>query len=358
MKGTGEPGAFCFATAPALSNFAGHALLHMLALSLTAPRRFEFIEQDEPAAPAAHEALVRVHAVGVCGTDVSGYLGKMPFIQYPRILGHELGVEVLTVGGAVTNVKPGDRCSVEPYLNCGTCTMCLCGRTNCCETLQVLGVHCDGGLRPFIKIPAHKLHAANNLAFEQLALVETLAIGCHAVNRGAPREKETVLVIGAGPIGLSVIEFVRLTGAKLHVIEPNARRREFVRANYDLKDVHGSMEPTAFADVVFDATGNPASMAGAPEFAAFGGRVVFVGITSEPVPLNDPLFHRRELTLLATRNAVAGDFTRILALIGKGLIQTQPWISHRLGFGGVPGSFPELLRLESGMVKAVISLNA
>lgn len=328
----------------------------MQALTLTAPGQFEFIEQAEPVTPAAGAALVRVHAVGVCGTDVSGYLGKMPFIQYPRILGHELGVEVIAVGSGVTAVKSGDRCSVEPYMNCGTCSMCQRGRTNCCETLQVLGVHCDGGLSPLITLPAHKLHPANGLAFEQLALVETLAIGCHAVNRGAPQAGETVLVIGAGPIGLSVIEFVRLTGARLQVIEPNARRREFVRVNYALKDVHEVLEPSPTADVVFDATGHPASMSRAFEFAAFGGRVVFVGITSEPVPLNDPLFHRRELTLLASRNAVAGDFTRILALISEGRIQTQPWITHRLAFGEVPSSFLELLKPGSGVVKAVIGM--
>jgi alcohol dehydrogenase len=332
------------------------ATLSMTALALTAPKQFEFIEQDEPAALYADEALVRVHAVGICGTDVSGYLGKMPFIQYPRILGHELGVEVVSVGGSVATVKPGDRCSVEPYLNCGTCAMCRSGRTNCCEALQVLGVHCDGGLRPLIKVPASKLHPAHDLAYEQLALVETLAIGCHAVNRAAPQSHETVLVIGAGPIGLSVIEFVRLTGAGLVMIEPNARRREFVRTNYALQEVHESLEPSAFADVVFDATGNPASMARSVEYAAFGGRVIYVGITSEPVTLNDPLFHRRELTLLATRNAVAGDFTRILQLICEGRIQTQPWISHRVPFTDLPSAFPTLLAPESGMVKAVVHL--
>ena len=328
----------------------------MTALTLAAPKQFEFIEQAEPSAPSANEALVRIHAVGICGTDVSGYLGKMPFIQYPRILGHELGVEVVSVGAGVTNVKPGDRCSVEPYLNCGVCPMCQRGRTNCCETLQVLGVHCDGGLRPFIKVPAHKLHPVNDLAFEQLALVETLGIGCHAVNRGAPQSRETVLVIGAGPIGLSVIEFVRLTGGKLIVIEPNARRREFVRANYALDDVHESLEPSPLADVIFDATGHPGCMARAFEYAAFGGRVIYVGITSEPVTLDDPLFHRRELTLLATRNAVASDFTRILQLIREGRIQTQPWISHRIPFAEVPATFPTLLQPDSGMVKAIINM--
>lgn len=337
----------------------------MVALTLSAPKKFEFTEQDEPAQPAVGEALVRVHSVGVCGTDVSGYLGKMPFIQYPRILGHELGVEVLAVGDAVKNVKPGDRCSVEPYMNCGICPSCVQGRTNCCEKLEVIGVHSDGGLRPRIVLPAHKLHSAKDLDFDQLALVETLAIGCHAVDRGASEKGDYVLVIGAGPIGLSVLEFVRLTGAVIFVIEPNEGRREFVKKTYGIKEVHAALEPSAFAEltggklasVVFDATGNAGCMARAFEFAGFGGRVVFVGITTEPVPLNDPLFHRRELTLLASRNAVASDFTRIIGLIREGTINTQAWITHRLKFATVLQTFPALLEPGSGVVKAMIEMN-
>ncbi|MCE9518709.1 MAG: zinc-binding alcohol dehydrogenase family protein [Verrucomicrobia bacterium] len=337
----------------------------MIALALSAPKKFEFIEQDEPSLLKSGEALVQVYAVGVCGTDVSGYLGKMPFIQYPRILGHELGVEVLAVGDAVKNIKTGDRCSVEPYLNCGSCPTCLLGKTNCCEKLEVIGVHRDGGLRPRIVLPAHKLHPSNDLKYDQLALVETLAIGCHAVDRGAPEVGDNVLIIGAGPIGLSVLEFARLTGANVFVVEPNKGRRDFVKNTYGIKEVHAALEPAAFADltdgklahVVFDATGNAGCMARSFEFAAFGGRVVYVGITTEPVPLNDPLFHRRELTLLASRNAVAADFTRIIGLIREGTINTQAWITHRLKFPEIPQSFPGLLEPGSGVVKAVIEMS-
>src|SRR5436305_2222477 len=159
----------------------------MNALSLKAPKQFERIEIPGPAKPAAGEALVRVHRVGVCGTDISGYLGKMPFFSYPRIPGHELGVEVLEVGAGVTNVKPGDRCSVEPYINDPNSYASRRGHPNCCEKLQVLGVHCDGGMRPQFVLPARKLHPSEKLALEQLALVETLAIGCHAVDRAVPK---------------------------------------------------------------------------------------------------------------------------------------------------------------------------
>ena len=336
----------------------------MKALTLKAPREFAFIDQAEPAEPKAGEVLVQVHSVGVCGTDISGYLGKMPFIQYPRILGHELGVEVLETGANVMNVQRGDRCAVEPYMNCGVCPTCQSGRTNCCETLMVMGVHGDGGLRERIVVPASKLHPANELGFDQLALVEMLGIGCHAVSRGQVGAKDTVMIVGAGPIGLSVLEFVKLTGATIFVIEPNERRRDFVRQNYGIENVFATLEPAEFgehtqgrlAQVVFDATGNAACMGRALEYAGFAGRVVFVGITTDPIPLNDALFHRRELTLLATRNAVAADFTRILGLIREGQIRTDTWITHRAAFAEMPAAFHGWLKSDSGLVKAVIEV--
>src|SRR3954447_24312192 len=159
----------------------------MHALRLDAPKTFRSIDLPEPPQPGPGEALIRVHRVGICGTDISAYLGKMPFVTYPRILGHELGIEVISVGDGVTNVQPGDRCSVEPYINDPASYASRRGKPNCCERLQVLGVHTDGGMRPQLVLPARKLHVSKKLDFEQLALVETLAIGCHAVNRAAPQ---------------------------------------------------------------------------------------------------------------------------------------------------------------------------
>src|SRR5262245_55417736 len=118
----------------------------MKAIQLEKPLSFRAIDIPDPAAPGPDEALVRVQRIGICGTDISGYLGKMPFFSYPRIPGHELGVEVLAVGGGVTNLKPGDRCSVEPYMNCQQCFACRRSQSNCCENLKVLGVMMDGGM--------------------------------------------------------------------------------------------------------------------------------------------------------------------------------------------------------------------
>src|SRR5271168_4062671 len=201
----------------------------MKALLLEAPKLFYKVEIDPPGNPDPGEARVRVHRIGICGTDISGYLGKMPFFSYPRIPGHELGVEVLAVGAGVTNVKPGDRCSVEPYINDPDSYSTKKGKPNCCEKLQVLGVHRDGGMRTEFVLPARKLHVSTKLAFDQLALVETLAIGCHAVNRADIQPGDTCLVIGAGPIGLATLEFVKLTGAKMIVLDMNEQRLEFCK---------------------------------------------------------------------------------------------------------------------------------
>ena len=293
----------------------------------------------------------------------------MPFFSYPWIPGHELGVEVVAVGPGVTNVAVGDRCCVEPYINCQECHSCRRGLTNCCEHHQTLGVHCDGGLRPLFTVPARKLHLSPRLAHEQNALVETLAIGCHAIDRGAPTATETVLVIGAGPIGLSAVEFARLSGARVIVMDRVAARLGFVREKMGIADtvlatggeadVDTVRELTdgRFCEVVIDATGSSASMGQALGYCAFGGRLVFVGITQAEVSIpHAPVMHRRELSLLASRNALSRDFTRIIGLIEAGRIDTAPWITHLVPFADLIGIFPTLLEPDSGVIKAVVGM--
>ncbi len=338
----------------------------MQALQLEAPKSFRLIERPEPTQPGPGEALVRVHRVGICGTDISAYLGKMPFVTYPRILGHELGVEVVAVEG-VTNVKPGDRCSVEPYINDPTTYASRKGKPNCCERLEVLGVHRDGGMRPQFIVPARKLHVSQKLTFEQLALVETLAIGCHAVARSGLSGEENCLIIGAGPIGLSTLEFVRLTGAKTIIVDLSEHRLEFCRRVMRVE--HALMATGALDDhvrellgghlpeVVIDATGNPQSMSAAFNLIAPGGRLVYVGLTGEEIRFRHSAFHRLEGTLLCSRNALPGDFTRIIGLIEAGRIDTQPWITHRCQLAELPDAMPTYLQPENGVVKAILTID-
>ena len=340
----------------------------MKAIRLIAPKSFQACDIQEPNKPGPGEALVRTSRMGICGTDVSCYLGNFPFFDYPRIPGHELGVEILEIGEGVKNVKPGDRCSIEPYLNCGECHPCQKGHGNCCENLKVFGVMMDGGLCERSIIRADKLHPSDKLSFEQLALVETLAIGCHASDRGNAQKGDHALVIGAGPIGLSTIEFNRLTGATLTVMDMSEERLEFCRKNYEIENlIHfkedGSeinqmkeMTNGALYDVVTDATGNHHSMSNALEYVAFSGALVYVGITTQEISFIHPALHRREIDLLASRNALPEDFPRIIRLIEEGTINTDPWITHRIKMDQVADQFESLIQPESGVLKAIIEV--
>ena len=342
----------------------------MHAIQFTEPKSIKEIDLPEPPPPGPGEALVRTHRMGICGTDLSGYLGKMPFFSYPRIPGHELGLEVLAVGEGVTNVSTGDKCSLEPYVNDPASPTSRKGATNCCPGVQVLGVHTDGGLRDSWVLPARKLHAGNQLSYDQLALVETLAIGYHAVQRGNPTAGETVLVIGAGPIGLACLEFLKLMDLKVIVMDMVEGRLQFCEDQLGVPNTvifrnDGShlkkleqITGGQLADVVIDATGSARSMSECFAYAAFTGRVVYVGISTETVSFpHAPVFHRRELTLLASRNALPEDFDRIIEIIAAGDINTAAWITHRLDFSEVPTGFAQFTDPALGAIKAIIDVS-
>ncbi len=340
----------------------------MKAIQIVEPKRLQHIDIALPGAPAPNEAIVRTHRMGICGTDVSCYLGKFPFFDYPRIPGHELGVEVLAVGDGVSNVSVGDRCSIEPYMNCGHCYACRKGASNCCANMSVIGVMENGGLCESFRVRASKLHRSEMLSYDQLALVETLAIGCHASFRGDSQADDYVLIIGMGPIGLSTLEFVRLTGAKVTVMDRIDSRLEFCRKNYGLQDTisfvgDGSeieqMNAITGGDryaVVVDATGSPHSMSSAFQFCAQTGTLVYVGITTVEVKFKHPVLHRPEITLKASRNALPRDFTKIIGLIEDGTIRTDPWITHRTTFDRVVDEFEQLTHPETGVLKAIIDV--
>jgi len=335
----------------------------MIGIALEKPGQFIAVDGPPPA-PAPGDALVRVHRIGICGTDLHAFAGRQPFFSYPRILGHELGVEVIDPGSDPNGLEAGDRCSVEPYLNCGRCIACRAGRSNCCAELKCLGVHIDGGMRPELAVPARKLHRSRTLTYDQLALVETLAIGAHAVDRAAIGPDDFVLVIGAGPIGLSVSQFVQVRGATLAVMDVRESRLAFCRRQFDaahtlapgadtveeLRSIGGGELPT----VVMDATGSARSMAGTFDLPAQGARIVFVGLFQGDIHFNDPNFHRRELTLLASRNALADDFREIIRLVESGRINLMPWITHRFDLADTPQRFPEIAACPD-VIKTLIS---
>lgn len=340
----------------------------MRAIQIYEPKQLRFIDVPEPQEPGPGMALVRTHRMGVCGTDVSCYLGKFPFFDFPRIPGHELGVEVLALGPDVKHLAVGDRCSVEPYMNCGMCYACRKGAGNCCVQLKVIGVMMDGGLCDRFLIRADKLHPSKTLSMDQLALVETLAIGCHACQRSNSDATDRVLLIGAGPIGIATLEFVRLTGADITVMDMNPDRLEFVQRTYGINNLiqvssgDSGLEAAKritqqdLFSVVLDATGNRHSMSSAFQYVAPTGTLVYVGITQEEISFKHPALHRPEVNLLASRNALPKDFPYIIGLIEAGTIRTDPWITHRTRFEDAVRDFDSFTRPENRVLKAVIEL--
>ncbi len=339
----------------------------MKAVILNEPGKLDLYEAPEPGSPGAGEALIHVHRIGFCGTDYHAFHGRQPFFNYPRILGHELGVEVLAVGEWVSNIAVGDKCSIEPYLNCGSCHACRKGRTNCCSNMKVLGVHVDGGMRERLVVPAAKLHASKTLSYDALALVETLAIGAHATDRVAVEKGETVVVIGAGPIGLAAIQFALLRGAQVIVIDRAVPRLETCKGLYpavvtldpekSFIDQLSALSGGDLADAVIDATGNLASMGGSLEYVGQTGRLVYVGLAQGEVSFNDPLFHRREMTLFASRNALSKDFPEIISSMEQGKIDPLAWITHRCTLPEIPEKLPLWSEPKAGVIKAVASLS-
>lgn len=340
----------------------------MRSLLLTKPGDFIYQEMPHPGRPHRDEVLVKIHRIGICGTDFHAYRGLQPYFTYPRRLGHELGVEVLEVGPDVKNLKPGDKCAVEPYLHCGTCHACRRGKTNCCEQLKVLGVHTDGGFCDFIILPLHKLHVANDLDYNQLALVETLGIGFHAVNRADLVAGQVILVNGAGPIGLTIMQAAKLRGVKVIAHDNSSFRLGISKAmglaeeivqgpveNMDaaIRQLNGGELP----EVVFDATGHLGSMQKCFDQVAFGGIVVFVGLVQDNITFPDPFFHRKEITLMGSRNATSKEFKEILQHLQRKTISLEKWIGPQISFEGVISAFPRLLTEQASFVKAIINLD-
>jgi 2-desacetyl-2-hydroxyethyl bacteriochlorophyllide A dehydrogenase len=323
----------------------------MKQIILEAPGRFTEREAPTPVAAPGH-ALVHMERVGVCGSDFHAFAGRHPIYSYPRIVGHELSGIIMECPANNIGVKAGDRCAIEPYLTCGKCRACARGRNNCCERIQVLGIHVDGGMQEYLSVPVELLHKSSRLSLDQLALVETLGIGAHAVRRSGLKAGEEVLIVGAGPIGIAVAQFAAELGTHVHIVEKSEWRRSFVE-NMGFTSSHAA--EYRHADVVFDATGSAEAMAAGLHYVATGGTLVYVGLTSDPVCLDDSLFHRKEVTILASRNSF-GLFPRIIQMMEDGKIDTSPWITDRLKLSQVASGFASLPERPT-LIKAIVDVN-
>ncbi len=295
------------------------------------------------------EALVRIKRVGICGTDLHAYAGNQAFFSYPRILGHELAGEISSIGGASSNFHIGQEVVIIPYLHCGDCRACRQGRTNCCANLKVLGVHIDGGMCEYIRVPLHLLQAADGLSVEEMAIVEPLCIGTHAVRRVSLTEGDWVAVSGCGPIGVGIIWAAQRQGAKVIAIDLDPHRLNFAKEELGVLAAINAVEDplTAIASitqnemvsVAFDATGIKGPMERGSDFVGAGGSYVLVGLNKGDLSFNHPKLHAREISLICSRNATKADFELVVSRLQEGSFPSDAYISHKVGASAIPSSF-------------------
>jgi 2-desacetyl-2-hydroxyethyl bacteriochlorophyllide A dehydrogenase len=332
----------------------------MRAISCPEPGKLTIVDIEKPALKPGW-VRVGIRHIGICGTDYHIFEGTHPFLQYPRIMGHELSGVVLDANGS--NFATGDPVVINPYLNCGHCPACLEGKPNCCETLSVIGVHSDGGMTDEIVMPAGNLYPAEGLTLEQAAMVEFLAIGAHAVRRTELKPDWRVLVVGAGPIGLGTAVFARIAGATVSVVDAAADKIEATRAmGFDTFHVSefesqrfNDARQTGF-DAVFDATGSIKVMNRSIFHTRSGGSYTLVGVIKGDLVFPDAEVHRRELTIRGSRNATRADFDHVMDSIRRGLVPTEKLRTHTMGFDQVVTEMPRLTHEREGLIKAIISL--
>ncbi len=281
----------------------------MKALRIVAPGQTELVEIPRPS-PQPGEALLRVQVVGYCGSDLSTFRGLNPLVQYPRIPGHE-------VAGIVEST--GQPALVIPYTSCGRCSACRRGRFNCCRHNQTLGVQRDGALAQYIVVPEEKLLTSPRLSMRELALVEPLTIGFHAVDRGQVTGDDTVLVIGCGAIGLGAIAGAAARGARVFAVDVDDGKLALARKCGATETIHSRASPLNIeADVVIEAVGLPETFRAAVDTASFAGRVVYIGYAKQPVEYETKNFVLKELDIRGSRNATPKDFRDVIRLLESG----------------------------------------
>ena len=314
--------------------------------------------------PQINEVLIKVKTVGICGTDIHAWRGKQPFFSYPRVLGHEICGDIMALGDGVSAWHVGQQVAVIPYVACNDCSACHSGRTNCCENIAVIGVHRDGGFSEYLCVPQQNILLAEGIAPEAVALIEPFAISAHAVRRAAVQPGETVLVVGAGPIGLGAAAIAKAEGAQVMVADTSPQRREHVELHLSLPTldplVAGFNEQLRdgfsgnLPQTLIDATGSPQSMNQAVDLIRHGGRIVFVGLFKGDLQFSDPEFHKKETTMLGSRNATAEDFSRVGELMQRGLLRAEMLLTHRLRFDELGSTYEQEVINNPQLIKGVI----
>lgn len=337
----------------------------MKTLVLTEPGRFEYKTATKPVLKKDN-AIIRIKRIGICGTDLHAFEGIQPYFEYPRILGHELAGELVEFDNA-PGFEIGEAVTFIPYFNCGHCIACCSGKPNCCSSIKVSGIHQDGGMVEYLSVPSSSLAHGGGLSFDELALLEPLSIGAHGVRRAEIKQGENVLIVGAGPIGLATMEFARIAGGKVIALDINEKRLQFCKDKLKVEHTINALAPDIpqqlmditngdMPTVVIDATGNLKAINNSFQYMAHGARYILIGLQKGEICFSHPEFHKREATLMSSRNATRADFEHVISSMKMREVNPATYITHRVSFENVKDEFEEWLNPENGVIKAMVEM--
>ncbi|OZN50076.1 zinc-binding alcohol dehydrogenase family protein [Gallibacterium anatis] len=333
----------------------------MKALVCNKPFEFSYKQLSTPTIKE-DQVLLKVAAVGICGTDIHAFGGNQPFFSYPRILGHEASGIIADIGSKVSQWKVGQRVALIPYVSCGECDACRSGRTNCCEKISVIGVHEDGAFSEYLAAPARNILAIDDQVDDiTAALIEPFAISAHAVRRAEIKAGNDVLIVGAGPIGLGAAAIAAADGANVAIADTSAERREHIKTQLKLPAFNPIDEKVEnffngkLPLIVIDATGNQKAMNNDVNLIRHGGRIVFVGLFKGDFSIHDPDFHKKETTLLGSRNATPEDFEKVQSLMAQGKLSAAMMLTHTFKFDQLAEVFEEQVVNNKDLIKSVVT---
>lgn len=337
----------------------------MKALILNSPGHVALGDIDPPS--LMHEqVLLRVAYVGFCGGDLNGYRGLFGLQTYPVVLGHEVGAVVEKVApGVSSEIRPGDRVTLNPYLSCGQCSPCRKGRPNACIDNRTMGVRRPGAITPLIAVPWQSLHRSSHLSLQALALVEPLSVGFHAANRGRIAAGDTTAIIGCGIVGLGAVYSAARKGARVLAVDIDDDKLELARkagaaatVNSIKTDLHSALQcftHNSGCDVIVEAVGNPVTFRAAVDEAAFGGRVVYIGYSKKPVEYDAQLFVQKELDVLGSRNCL-GEFAEVITALEDGAFPVDAVITRIVDLDHAATALEDWNRTSSAYTKILVDL--
>ncbi len=336
----------------------------MKSLVMTGPKSLTVIERDQ-LLPKHGELLLKLLYVGFCGSDLKSYLGVNPMAKYPLVPGHEISAVIVEAGKAVPeSYVPGALVTVIPYTDCGQCPACIHGRQYACQFNQTLGVQRDGAMQEYITVPWKSVLCAPRLNEQELALVEPLTVGFHAVERCGIKEPDTVMVIGCGMIGTGAIIRAAIRGATVIAVDIDDRKLETARLlgakytintyNTDLHESVGEVTGGKGPDVVVEAVGAPVTYRAAIQEAAFTGRVACIGYAGEDVPFPAKLIVQKELDILGSRNATRADFQAVLSFLEQGSLPLERMITQKVSLSGACAALESWAANPGGVMKLLL----